>query len=160
MSSVNYIPADYHTLTPYLIVKGAAEAIEFYKKVFDATELMRHPVPGGKIGHAEMKIGDSRLMLADENLEWDAKSASTMGGTPVGLALYVPDCDSIYNRAISLGAKVLKPMADQFYGDRSGTFVDPFGHKWTVATHKEDLTPEQIEQRLAEWMKSNPKPGS
>jgi PhnB protein len=145
----NYIPAGYHTATPYLIVDGAARALEFYKQAFGATELSRIGSPGGKVGHAEIQIGDSRIMLADEYPEWDARGPQAIGGTPVGLCLYVEDCDAVFNRAVSLGAKVLKPMQDQFYGDRSGTFADPFGHKWTIATHQEDVSPEEIQKRAA-----------
>jgi PhnB protein len=105
--------------------------------------------PGGKVAHAEVQIGDSRIMLADEHPEWDARGPQSIGGTPVGLALYVEDCDAMFNRAIAAGGKVLKPLADQFYGDRSGTLLDPFGHKWTVATHKEDVSPEEIQRRAA-----------
>jgi PhnB protein len=110
---------------------------------------MRIGPPGGKIGHAEIKIGDSLLMLADEYPEWDARSPQTIGGTPVGLCLYFEDCDAVFARAVSLGAQVVKPVQDQFYGDRSGTITDPFGHKWTIATHKEDVSPEEIEKRAA-----------
>ena len=144
-----YIPEGYHTATPYLIVNGAGRAIEFYKQAFGATEVMRIGAPGGKVGHAEIKIGDSHLMLADEHPEMDARSPQTIGGTPVGLALYFEDCDAVFNRAVSLGAKVLKPLQDQFYGDRSGTVADPFGHKWTIATHKEDVSPDEIQKRAA-----------
>ena len=144
-----YIPDGYHTATPYLIVNGAVRAIEFYKQAFGATEVMRIGAPGGKVGHAEIKIGDSHLMLADEHPEWDARSPQTIGGTPVGLALYFEDCDAVFNRAVSLGAKVLKPLQDQFYGDRSGTVADPFGHKWTIGTHKEDVSPQEIQKRAA-----------
>ena len=132
-----YIPDGYHTATPYLIVNGAVRAIEFYKQAFGATEVMRIGAPGGKVGHA------------DEHPEWDARSPQTIGGTPVGLALYFEDCDAVFNRAVSLGAKVLKPLQDQFYGDRSGTVADPFGHKWTIGTHKEDVSPEEMKKRAA-----------
>ena len=144
-----YIPEGYHTATPYLIVNGAGRAIEFYKQAFGATEVMRIGAPGGKVGHAEIKIGDSHIMLADEHPEMDARSPQTIGGTPVGLALYFEDCDAVFNRAVSLGAKVLKPLQDQFYGDRSGTVADPFGHKWTIGTHKEDVSPEEMKKRAA-----------
>jgi PhnB protein len=145
----NYIPDGYHTATPYLIVNGAARALEFYQRAFGATELMRHPGPGGKIMHAEFQIGDSRIMLADEFPEFDARGPQTIGGTPVGLALYVEDCDAVFNQAVSAGAKVFMPVKDQFYGDRSGTVFDPFGHKWTIATHKEDVSPEELQKRMA-----------
>jgi PhnB protein len=148
-SKTHYIPEGYHTATPYLVVNGGARAIEFYKQAFGATEMVRMDAPGGKIGHAEIKIGDSYIMLADEHPEMDARSPQTIGGTPVGLCLYVEDCDTMFKRAISLGAKSLKPLQDQFYGDRSGTILDPFGHKWTIATHKEDVSPEEMQKRVA-----------
>ena len=142
-----YIPDGYHTATPYLIVNGGARAIEFYKQVFGATELLRMPAPGGKLGHAEIKIGDSNIMLADEFPEMDARGPQAIGGTPVSLMLYFEDCDAVTTRAVASGAKVLRPVQDQFYGDRSGTVLDPFGHKWTIATHKEDLSAEEIRKR-------------
>jgi PhnB protein len=145
----NYIPAGYHSVTPYLIIAGAEQAIEFYKQAFGATELMRFGAPNGKIGHAEIKIGDSIVMLADEHPEMDARAPQAFGGTPVGLGIYVEDVDAVVARSLSLGAKLTKPVQDQFYGDRSGTITDPFGHKWTVATHKEDITPEEIQRRVA-----------
>lgn len=147
--SVKPIPDGYHTATPYLIVKGAAEAIEFYKKVFGATELMRVPGPGGAVMHAEIKIGDSIIMLADEFPQMDALSPKTIGGSPVGLMLYLPNVDEVFARMIAAGAKELRPLQNQFYGDRSGTVEDPFGHKWTISTHVEDVSPEEIERRLA-----------
>ena len=145
---VKPIPDGYHTITPYLIVQGAAAAIDFYKKAFGATELMRMPMPGGKIGHAEIQIGNSRLMMADEFPEMGAKAPPAFGGSPVGLMVYVEDVDAVFNRAVAAGAKVKKAVADQFYGDRSGQLTDPFGHEWTVATHKEDLTMEEIARRM------------
>jgi PhnB protein len=154
--AVKPIPDGYHTVTPYLIVKGAAQAIEFYKKAFGAEEVMRMPGPGGSIVHAEVKIGDSHIMMGDENPQWGAVSPKTLGGTPFGLCLYVKDVDALFKQAIAAGATEMHPVKDQFYGDRSGTVSDPFGHKWTIATHKEDLTPEQIGQRFQEFMKSNP----
>ena len=144
-----YIPDGYHTATPYLIVTGAARALEFYKQVFGATEVVRMDGPGGKVIHAEIKIGDSHIMLADEFPEMDALSPQSIGGTPVSLMLYFEDADAVTARAVSAGAKVLRPVQDQFYGDRCGTIVDPFGHKWTIATHKEDLSPEEIQKRAA-----------
>ena len=144
-----YIPEGYHTATPYLTVNGGARAIEFYKQAFGATEEVRMDAPGGKVGHAEIKIGDSHLMLADECPEMDARSPQAIGGTPVGLMLYLQDCDSVVAKAVSLGAKVVKPVQDQFYGDRSGTILDPFGHKWTIATHKEDVSPQEMQRRAA-----------
>ena len=146
---VNPIPEGYHTVTPYLIIKGASEAIEFYKKAFGAIELFRMPQPDGRVGHAELKIGDSIIMLADEFPEMNATSPQTLGGTPVNLLLYVEDVDTMYPQAISAGGIEQRPLQDQFYGDRSGTFKDPFGHVWTIATHTEDLTPEEIGKRAA-----------
>ena len=148
-ANVHYIPAGYHTATPYLIVNGAARAIEFYKQVFGATETFRMTGPGGKLGHAEIKIGDSQIMLADEFPEMDARSPEAMGGTPVSLLLYFEDADAVFARAVAAGAKTLRPVQDQFYGDRAGTVADPFGHKWTIATHKEDLSPEEVQKRAA-----------
>ena len=145
----NYIPAGYHTATPYLIVNGAAQAIEFFKQTFGATEIMRMPAPGGKVGHAEIQIGDSRIMLADEFPEMDARGPQSIGGTPVSLMLYFEDCDAVTKRAVAAGAKIMRPLEDHFYGDRSGTILDPFGHKWTIATHKEDLSPEELRKRAA-----------
>lgn len=147
--SVKPIPDGYHTATPYLIVKGAADAIEFYKNVFGAAELMRVPGPGGSVMHAEIKIGDSIIMLADEFPEMDALSPKTIGGSPVILMLYLPNVDEVFQRAIAAGAKELRPLQNQFYGDRSGTVEDPFGHKWTISTHVEDVSPEELERRLA-----------
>lgn len=147
--AVNYIPEGYHTATPYLIVKGAARAIDFYKQVFGASELMRFPGPGGVIAHAEIKIGDSVIMLADESPQMGYRSAQSIGGTPVSLMLYVPDVDKVVDRAAKAGAKVERPVADQFYGDRNGTIQDPFGHVWTIGTHKEDVSPEEMQRRAA-----------
>ncbi len=148
MANVKPIPDGYHSVTPYLSIKGAAEAIEFYKKAFGAIELFRMD-HDGKVGHAEIKIGDSPVMLADEYPEMSFNSPKTLGGSPVGLMIYVEDVDTVYNQAIQAGGVELKPLQDQFYGDRSGTLTDPFGHVWTVATHKEDVTPEEIDKRMA-----------
>ena len=148
MPKTEPIPAGYHSVTPYLIINGAADAIEFYKKAFGATELFRMP-HGDKIGHAEIKIGDSPIMLADEYPEMGFKSPKSIGGTPVSLMIYVEDVDTVFPRAIAEGGVEMKPLQDQFYGDRSGTFTDPFGHVWTVATHMEDLTPEEMGARAA-----------
>lgn len=147
-SAVKPVPDGYHTVTPYLIVDGAAEAIEFYKKAFGAEELVRMPMPGGRVGHAELQVGDSRIMLADEFPEMDARGPKAGGGTPVSILLYVADCDAVFNRAVAAGAEVKRPMKDQFYGDRSGTLEDPFGHVWSISTHKEDLTPDEMERRM------------
>lgn len=148
--AVNPIPDGYHSVTPYLIVDDAAKAIDFYKQAFGATELFRMDAPGGKIGHAEIKIGNSPLMLADEMPEMGYRSAKAIGSTPVSLMIYVEDVDSVFPRAIAAGGKELKALQDQFYGDRSGTLEDPFGHVWTVSTHKEDVPPEEMERRMSE----------
>ena len=143
------IPEGYHSVTPYLIVTGAASAIEFYKHAFGAKEVMRVPHPDGRVGHAELQIGDSRIMLADEFPEIGARSPMSLGGTPVGIQLYVDDVDDVAARALAAGAKMLRPVKDQFYGDRSGTLNDPFGHQWTISTHKEDVSPEEMKRRAA-----------
>ena len=148
MADVKPIPEGYHSLTPYLIIDGAAAALEYYKKAFGATELFRME-HGGKIGHAEMKIGDSPFMLADENAGMGYRGPKALGGTPVSLMIYVDDVDTIYKQAIDAGGVELKALQDQFYGDRSGTLTDPFGHVWTVATHKEDVSQEEMDKRLA-----------
>jgi PhnB protein len=147
------IPEGYHTVTPYLIVKGAARALEFYKKAFNATELFRMDGPGGGIAHAEFQIGNSRIMLSDEFPEMGARSPETVGGSPVGLCLYVENVDALFKQAIAAGGKEERSVQDQFYGDRSGTLRDPFGHQWTIATHKEDVSPEEMKRRMAEMMK-------
>ena len=147
--AVKPIPDGYHSVTPYLIVNNGVKALEYYKQAFGATELMRMDGPDGKLGHAEIKIGDSPVMLADENPQWNAKSPTSYGGTPVSLMIYVDDCDAVFKQAIAAGGKELKGLQDQFYGDRSGTLSDPFGHCWTVATHKEDVAPEEMERRMA-----------
>jgi len=141
------IPDGYHSVTPYLIVKGAAEAIDFYKHAFGATELMRMAGPDGRIGHAELRIGDSVIMLADEHPEMGHHSPKSLGGAGVGLMVYVERVDQVFKRAIASGAKELQPVKDQFYGDRSGTLQDPFGHKWTVATHVEDISTDEMRRR-------------
>ena len=148
MADVKPIPEGYHSLTPYLIIDGAAAAMDYYKKAFGATELFRMEHEG-KIGHAEMRIGDSPFMLADAVAEQGHKDPKTLGASPVGLMIYVNDVDTIYNQAIAAGGTEVRPLADQFYGDRSGTLTDPYGHVWTVATHKEDVSSEEIEKRLA-----------
>jgi len=146
-SAVKPIPEGYHSVTPYLIINGAADAIEFYKKAFGATELLRMPYPDGKIGHAEIKIGDSPIMLADEVPDMKYLSPKTLGGPPVSIIIYVEDVDTVFNRAVAAGATQDRPVEDKFYGDRAGSLIDPFGHTWHVATHKEDVTPEEMEQR-------------
>lgn len=144
------IPAGYHSVTPYLMIDGAQRAIEFYKKAFDAVELLRLPMPDGKIAHAEVKIGDSPVMLADTTDEHRGPAA--FGGTPVSLMVYVTNVDKIFAQAIAAGAKEKRAVADQFYGDRLGTLVDPFGHVWSIATHVEDVAPEEIDRRFAKMM--------
>jgi len=141
------IPDGYHSVTPYLIVNGAADALEYYKKAFGATELFRMPAPEGKIGHAEIKIGDSPIMLADEFPEMGYKSPQSLGGSPVSIMIYVDDVDTTFSQAVAAGGKEQRPVKDQFYGDRSGTLEDPFGHVWHVATHKEDIAPDEMERR-------------
>ena len=145
---VKPIPENYHRVTPYLVVDGAAEAIDFYSRVFGATELMRMPAPGNKIGHAEIKVGDSVVMLADAVPAMGHKSPKTLGGSPVSLLLYVEDTDTTVKRAVENGAKLSRPVEDQFYGDRMGTVEDPFGHVWHVATHVEDVSPEEMKRRM------------
>ena len=145
--NVKPIPEGYHSITPYLVIDGAAAAIDFYKKVFGATEKYRMTMPNGRLGHAEITIGDSVIMLADEHPEQGHRGPKSYGGTPVGLMVYVENVDSVAPKFVANGGKILRPVQDQFYGDRSGTFEDPFGHQWTVGTHKEDLTPEEIERR-------------
>ncbi len=151
--AVKAIPDGYHTVTPYLIIKGAAEAIDFYRRAFGATELFRMESPDRKIGHAEIKVGDSIIMLADEFPDMGYSGPQTLGGSAVSILLYVADVDARFNQAVAAGAKVQRPVKDQFYGDRAGTLVDPFGHVWTIATHKEDLTLEEVQKRAAEFMK-------
>src|SRR5262245_2117067 len=150
---VKPIPEGYHTVTPYLICKGAAQAIDFYKKAFGATELFRLADPSGKIGHAEIKIGDSIIMLADEHPDMGYVGPQTLGGSSVGMMIYVEDVDARFAQAVAAGGKEQRPVKDQFYGDRTGTLIDPFGHLWTIGTHKEDLTPEEINRRFAQMAK-------
>ena len=145
--AVKPIPEGYHTVTPYLIINGAASAIEFYQKAFGATELFRFPTPDGKIGHAEIKIGDSPIMLADEFAEMGYKGPQALGGSPVSLMIYLEDVDTVFNRAVEAGASVKEAVQDKFYGDRTGTLTDPFGHVWHVSTHKEDVSMEEMEKR-------------
>ena len=143
------IPDGYHTLTPYLALTDAAKAIEFYKAALGATELYRLPMPGGKIGHAELQIGDSRLMVSDEMPEWGNKSAKGYGGTPVGLCIYTENVEALAERFVKAGGKMVRPLENQFYGDRSGQFEDPEGYKWTLAQHIEDVSPEEMQRRMA-----------
>jgi PhnB protein len=148
--TVQPIPSGYHSVTAYLIVNDGRAAIAFYKQAFGATELMRLEGPGGKIMHAEIQIGDSPLMLADEFPEMGIQSPKSFGGSPVSLLIYVPDVDAAFQRALQAGAEQVRPLIDQFYGDRSGTVRDPFGHTWTIATRKEDLSQEEIQRRMEE----------
>jgi len=145
---VKPIPDGYHSVTPYLIVKGGAQALDFYARAFGAVERLR--IGGdGRIGHAEITIGDSCVMLADEHPEIGALSPTTVGGAPVSLHLYVEDVDAVVARAVAAGATLTRPVADQFYGDRVGGITDPFGHRWSVVTHKEDVSPEELQRRAA-----------
>ena len=146
------IPDNYPRVTPYLIVDGGGAAIGFYKSVLGATERVRMDGPDGKVGHAELEIGDSLVMLADEHPQMNALGPKSVGGTPVSLLVYVEDADDTFERAIDAGAKQLEPVDDKFYGDRSGTFEDPFGHHWNIATHVEDVPPDEMSKRAAEAM--------
>ena len=148
-AAVKPIPDGYHSVTPYLIFDGAGEAIAFYKKALGAQEVLRLEGPGGRIRHAEISVGDSRIMLADENPEFGALSPKTIGGSPVLIHLYVEDVDVAVEHAVAAGAKLIRPVADQFYGDRVGGIEDPFGYRWFIATHKEDLTMDEIRRRAA-----------
>ena len=144
---VESTPEGYHSVTPYLIVRGGADAIEFYKKAFGAVELFRMPSPDGKIGHAEIKVGDSPIMLADEFPDMGYKGPQSLGGSPVSLMIYVDDVDTVFKQAVDAGATVKEALQDKFYGDRMGTVIDPFGHRWHLATHKEDVSPEEMQRR-------------
>jgi PhnB protein len=150
MANVKPIPDGYHSVTPYLIIRGAAQAMDFYSKAFGAQEQFKMPGPDGKIGHAEMRIGDSVIMLADENPNMGHKSPATLGGSPISILLYVEDCDAVFNQAVKAGAEVERPLANQFYGDRTGGVKDPFGFSWYIATHVEDVSPEEMERRAKE----------
>jgi PhnB protein len=152
VADVKPIPDGYPQLTPYLAIDGAEAAIEFYGKVFGARERMRMPAPEGKIGHAELEIGDALIMLADEFPEMSAPSPKRIGGSPVTISLYVDDVDAVFESALEAGATELRGVENQFYGDRSGQFEDPFGHRWSIATHVEDVPPEEMEKRAAEAM--------
>ncbi len=154
MAKVKPIPEGYHSITPYLVVKGASKAIDFYKKAFGATELFRMDSPNGAVAHAELQIGDSRLMLADETPQMGYSAPLPNSRTPVGLMIYVDDVDKVAAQAIAAGIQTERPVEDQFYGDRSGNFVDPFGHRWTIATHKEDVSKEEIDRRMSKLAKT------
>ncbi len=142
MPKIQAIPPQYGSLTPYLVLPNCSSAIEFYKTVFNAEEIMRMPMPDGSIGHAELKIGDSILMVAAGNANWPQTSALT--------CLYVEDCDTVFNCAVAAGAQVIEPLSDKFYGDRSGSVADPFGQRWAIMTHKEDVPPEEMEKRMSQ----------
>ncbi len=152
--AVNPVPSGYPQVTPYLSVNGAAAAIEFYTQVFGATERMRMPGPGDTVGHAELELGDSVIMLADEAPDIGFRSPKTLGGTPVIVSVYVEDVDAVVERAVAAGATVTMPVDDMFWGDRYGKVTDPFGHEWEIATHTEDLTPEEMQRRGEEFMAS------
>jgi PhnB protein len=152
--TVKPIPDGYHEVTPYLIVKNAAKAIEFYKSVFGAREKFRMADAQGRVGHAELGIGGSIVMMADEHPQKGFVGPQTLGGTPVSMLLYVPNVDEVTRRAVDAGAKVMTPVQDQFYGDRTGTVQDPFGHVWTIATHKEDVSPEEMKRRADAMMQA------
>ena len=149
---VQPIPAGYHTATPYLIVHDGAQALDFYKRAFDAREVVFMEGPGGKIAHAEFKIGDSKIMLGDEMPGGDVRSPQSLGGTTGGIFLYVKDVDEAYNRAVAAGARSVAPVTDMFWGDRYGKLADPFGHSWSLATHKEDVAPEELKKRSDAFM--------
>jgi PhnB protein len=149
MADVKPIPDNYPQVVPYLCVDGASAAITFYGTVFGATERMRMPEPDGRIGHAELEIGSAVIMLSDEYPDLGIRAPKTIGGTPVTMSVYVEDVDDVFTRAIDAGATVLRPVKDQFYGDRTGQFEDPFGHRWSVATHIEDVSPEEMAERAA-----------
>lgn len=153
---VQAIPTGYAGVTSYLIIRDAAKAIDFYKKAFGATEVMRLPAPGGKVGHAELKIGEGFVMLADESPEMGHRSVQSYGGSPVSLMFYVQDVDKSFAQAIAAGGVAKNPVKDQFYGDRSGTLTDPFGLLWTIATHKEDIAAPEMQKRMAKMMAGQP----
>jgi PhnB protein len=152
--AVKPIPDGYHSVTPYLIVHDAAAALDFYKKAFGAVEALRMPSPGGKVGHAEIRIGDSVVMLSDEHPEMGAKSPRTIGGSPISLMVYVEDVDARVAQAVAAGGKLVRPVADQFYGDRTGGVDDPFGYHWYLATHVEDVPPDELKKRAQKAMGS------
>lgn len=148
--AVRPIPEGYPRVTPYLIIDGASAAIDFYVEVLDAKEQMRMPTPDGGVGHAELLIGDSMIMLADESPDVGARGPKSIGGSPVSLMVYVEDVDATFAKALKAGATETAPVGDKFYGDRSGTFDDPWGHHWHIASHVEDVSPEEMERRAAE----------
>lgn len=146
--SVKFIPLGHHTVTPYLAIKNAVAALEFYREAFEAVVLYQLMMPDGRLGHAEIRLGDSVIMLSDEFPEYGGKAPEALGGSPVSIHLYVEDVDALFKKALAAGAKERKPVMDQFYGDRSGQLEDPFGHLWWVATHKEDVSPEEMQRRV------------
>jgi PhnB protein len=154
--AVKPIPDGYHSVTPYLIVDGGAAAVAFYQQAFEAKVRMRLPRPDGRISHAELRIGDSLVMLADEAPQMGARALQAFGGSPVSLHLYVEEVDRVFSRALAAGATEIRPVADQLYGDRLGTVEDPFGHRWHVSTHIEDVSPEEIGRRAAAAMQGQP----
>jgi PhnB protein len=147
MSKVKTTPDGFHSITPYLSVRDAVSAIKFYQQAFGAKTIGRISMPDGTVGHAELQIGDSKFMLAEEMPAWGNKSPASLGGSPVGIALYVDEADTVFNRALAAGATVIEPMKDQFYGDRSGSLSDPFGHKWHILTHIEDVSFAEMQKR-------------
>jgi PhnB protein len=147
-TTVTPIPEGHRTVAPYLAIKNAASALEFYKQAFGASETYRLILPDGRVGHAEIRLGDSLIMLSDEFPEFGGKAPETLGGSPVSIHLYVDDVDAVFRKALAAGARELKAVVDQFYGDRSGQLEDPFGHLWWVATHKEDVAPEEMQRRV------------
>jgi PhnB protein len=150
MAKVKPIPEGYHSITPYLVIKGAARAIDYYKKAFGATEVMRMAMPDGTVAHAELKIGDSIFMLGEEMPQMGYRAPQ--GSTPIGLMVYVDDADGVFKQAVTAGGRVDKEVKDQFYGDRSGCMYDPFGHLWTIATHVEDVSQEEMKRRMANYV--------
>jgi PhnB protein len=153
MAKVKPIPEGHNTVSPYLIVNGASRALEYYTKALGATEVFRHGAPDGKIGHAEIRIGDTIVMLADEHPDHDAHGPRKFGGSPVSLHVYVEDVDAVADRMVAAGGTVKRPVADQFYGDRNGAIEDPFGHTWNISTHIEDVSAQELDRRVAEMMK-------
>ncbi len=150
IENVNSAPQGFHTVTPYLLIQGASDAIAFYVRVFGAEEITRLTAPDGRIGHAEIRIGSSTIMIADEHPEMDFLGPQSRGGTTVSLLIYVDHADDVFNNALKCGATELRPLCDQFYGDRSGTVVDPWGHVWSIATHLEDISPAELKRRFEE----------
>jgi len=154
--SVKPIPSDYSQVTPLLVVRNAAKAIEFYKRVFGATEVIRIEDPSGKVGHADLMIGKAHIMLSDEFPDMDSQGPEFYGGSPVAISLYVEDVDEVATRAVLEGAKLAKPVEDQFYGDRAGRITDPFGHTWWIGSRKENVSPEEAKRRAAEMYEAQP----